>query len=472
MLPVCGRRPFRKVTAMGWLSDFAGDVVDVVSDAADVIGDVGEAIGDAVVDAGSAAGGAAGSFAGDAFDVVANFTDDTVFDSVDYLTGGVVDIDYDDGTFGADIGIDGIAQVGIEISEDGVEATLEATVVNADLGITDEGFAVSASGGIDWGPLPYAEGHLSVSADGDVIINGHVQGTIPLPGGILSGQATAGFQSTDEGWGVNVAADGTYTMPSGTTIGGGIVAGYAETADGASHTTLGAQGSISVEGVGSASGGVTYDRLESDGVVVEQFHAEAQAQGFGVTAGAEADYVGIETPQGSASQWTTDVDLELPDELEQLGSSLLGITGDPLAPTTPTSAASSAVTAAPGTPGAGGPADDPFADDVLAGAPGAEPAGTGAPLASDLAGDDVLGGSAPADPMETATIGATDPGPAGLDLDAPAPMVDDAIVEPVVAAPEPVAYEPAGDFSQAISSAEQVETSLDADVDDMFDGLG
>ena len=454
---------------MGWLTDLAGDVVggviDVVDEAADVVADVGETLGGAAVDV----GGAAGGFAGGALGAVADFTDDTVFDGVDYLSGGVIDIDYDDGTFGANIGIDGIAEIGIEISENGVEATLDATVISADLGITDEGFALSASGGIDYGPLPYAEGHVSVSADGDVIVNGHVQGTVPLPGGILSGQATAGFQSTDEGWGVNVAADGTYTMPSGTTVGGGVVAGYAETADGASHTTLGAQGSISVQGVGTASGGVTYDRLEDDGVVVEQFHAEAQAQGFGVTVGAEADYVGIETPQGSVSQWTTDVDIDAPEGLEQLGSSLLGITADPLAPETATGTSTSAVTAAPGTPGA--LAADPFADDVLAGTPGATaPAPTATATAAGFGGD-VLGTSGAPDPGLAATS-TPDPGSAGADLGTSMPVVDDAIAEPAMVEPEPVAYEPTDDFSQAIASADQAEAGLDASVDTMFDDLG
>ena len=472
MLPVCGSRPVRKVTPMGfpWIDDIVEAVVDVVEDVVD------EAV-DAVVDAGSAVAGAAvevGStavgFAGDALDATVNLADDTVFDGVDYLTGGTIDFDYDDGTFGANIGIDGVAEVGIQISEDGVEATIDATVISADLGITDQGFSLSGSGGVDFGPLPYAEGHVSVSADGDVIVNGHAQGTIPLPGGILSGNATAGFETSDEGWAVSLQADGTYTMPSGTAIGGGVVAGYAETADGDSHTTLGVSGSVSSPGMGSVGGGIRYEQIEKDGVSIETVHAEGYAEGFGVRVDAEADYVGIETPTGSASAWTSDLSIDAPDALEELGSSLLGITGDPLAPASPTAPAAAGANPAAA---AGGMDADPFADDLLAGsAPAATADAPSGSTAVDAFGsDDVLGVAAPAAVIQPAAGPVTG---ASTDLPAAAsPTLDDTLAEPVAYEPEPApTYEPTTDFSQSVASAEQAEVALDADVDTLFDDLG
>src|SRR5690606_9354376 len=115
--------------------------------------------------------------------------DDTVFDGIDYLTGGAIDIDFDDGQFGVNLGISGLAQVGVGLGEDGVTATLDAGLASVDLGLTDEGLSLATEAGIDFGPLPYMNGHVEIGADGDVSIAGHVQGTVPLPGGILSGHA-------------------------------------------------------------------------------------------------------------------------------------------------------------------------------------------------------------------------------------------------------------------------------------------
>ena len=321
---------------MGWFDDIVDAASDVVSDVGSSIADAAEDVGSVAVDVAGSAGGyvgdavgavgstvdtATGGLAGDLFNAV----DNTVFDTVDYVTDGAVNIDFDDGKFSASVGIPGIATAGASIGEDGVTASSDTLLGSTDVGLTDDGFQFASSGGINWGPLPYYDGHIDVGANGDVSINGHVQGTVPTPYGILSGQATAGLESTDQGWGASLDANGTLTTESGVTIGAGIQAGYAESG-GNSQTTLGLEGSISEPGVGTIGGSVGYQSTTKDGVTVTTEHAEGHASGFGVTAQAGESYVGIDTPQGSASQFTSGYDISGPtiDTLGQLGNSLLG----------------------------------------------------------------------------------------------------------------------------------------------------
>src|SRR3954454_20715664 len=107
--------------------DDIGDAVSSVADTVtDVASDVGDAFGSAAEDIGSAFGEAAegvaegaGWFGGALADVI-DFTatavddatfglagdglsalDDYVFDPVDYLSGGLIDVDFDDGAFSA-----------------------------------------------------------------------------------------------------------------------------------------------------------------------------------------------------------------------------------------------------------------------------------------------------------------------------------------------------------------------------------
>ena len=325
---------------MGWLPDFVEDAVDSVADVASDIGggiaDAAVAVGEAVADGAGEAGGYLGDgigFAGGFVDTVTlggasavmDVLDDTVLDGVDYVTGGVVDIDYDDGKFGASVGIDGLAGAGLTLGEDGVTAMLDTGLSSTEIGLTDDGFAASVEGGINFGPLPYGNGHVNISDDGEISINGHIQGTIPIPGGILSGQASGGFVRTDEGWGAYVDADGTYTLPSGTKFGAGIQASYQEDEDG-SRTTFGVEGSVSSPGMGSVGGGYGYERIEEGDNVFTHHEASGYAEGFGIKASAEAEHVSIETPEGSFSQTRTDFELDGldADSLKALGQSLLG----------------------------------------------------------------------------------------------------------------------------------------------------
>jgi hypothetical protein len=477
----------------GFIEDVADTAVDVAGDVAGGIADAAVAVGEAVVDAAGETGGylgdgigfagstinfATGGLAGHALDLV----DDTVFDSVDYLTGGVIDIDFDDGKFGAALGIDGVSDIGVSIGENGIEASFDAGLFEADLGLTDEGLGLSAEAGIDWGPLPHAAGHLVVSENGDVMINGEVQGTIPIWGGLLSVDAEGGLISTDEGFGAYLDADGSFRFPSGTTVGAGVSASYMEDEHG-SRTTFGAEGSISSPGIGSAGAGYGYERVEQDGNVFTHHEGEVHAEGYGIKVGAEADYVSIETDQGSFSQWTGDIDVDGldTDSLTQLGSALLGADTDEVTsflgqaaesgalgdllgqmdPATTTALLERLVgSGAGGAPTAGGTVDA-LPDDVLGAAPADH---LGAP---DATGD-VSSGLPDSAPIDTESL--DDAGLGAPDL---ADEIDHSAVEDSAPLDEPAAFdppiepEPASDFDQTIAAADQVED----DVDTMFEGL-
>src|SRR5581483_2073585 len=211
---------------MGWFDDVVDAASDAVSDVGSSIEDAAESVGSAAVDVAGSAGGyvggtvgalgsAADALTGGAASSLFNAVDDTVFDTVNYVTDGAVNLNFDDGRFSASVGIPGVADVSASIGENGVTAGSSTLLGSTDVGLTDQGFQFDSSGGIDWGPLPYYDGHVSVGANGDVSVNGHVQGTVPTPYGILSGQATAGFESTDQGWGTSLDANGTLLTESG-----------------------------------------------------------------------------------------------------------------------------------------------------------------------------------------------------------------------------------------------------------------
>lgn len=435
-----------------------GDLVDAVSDAASDIGsgiaDAAEAVADTAVDVAGNAGGYLGDTVGAVGDVVDTATfggasallgavDDTVFDGVDYVTGGAVNIDFDDGRFSASVGIDGVADVGASIGEDGLTVSTDSLIASTDIGLTDAGLSVDTTAGINFGPLPYTETHTKVTPDGEVSVNGLVQGTVPTPFGLLSGHASGGFVQTDQGWGTYVDADGTLTLPSGTSIAGGIQAGYMEQGDD-SQTTFGIHGGVTEPGVGTVGGSFGYQSTTHDGVTLTTEHGEVHASGFGASASASETYLGLDTPDGSVSQTTTDVSLSGPsvDALEHLGDSLLGddaITGAP----------ATAAAGAEGAMGAAAPAAQSFDDDVLGmNAPQSGAASEPAPMfASDVA-------------FASDDAGNASDGSFGGD-DAWSAAPPDAPVD--AGTPDPV-----DDFTQSVGSADQIEQDTNA----MFDDLG
>ena len=125
--------------------------------------------------------------ASDVLDVV----DNTVLDTVDEITGGTIDVDFDDGDLSASVGVDGVLHVGAAVGDDGIRQSSDVLDQSYDVSATKDGLDAKGQAGIDWGPLPYAEGDLTVEADGDIAAHGRVQGTLPTPIGVLSGEAEA-----------------------------------------------------------------------------------------------------------------------------------------------------------------------------------------------------------------------------------------------------------------------------------------
>ena len=189
--------------AVDWVGQAAEDVAeavvdvveDVVEDVVDVVEDVVEAVVDVVEDV---------------VDWTLTVADTVIFDPVDFITGGVIDVDYEDGQLTGELNL-GIASVGISVGEQGFDAH-----AGFDIGIasgevsydSDDGFAMSGSLGVDWGPLPYAEGHLDIGTDGTVSIGGEIQATLPLPFGSIGGEASGElYRNADGTWGATSVID-------------------------------------------------------------------------------------------------------------------------------------------------------------------------------------------------------------------------------------------------------------------------
>ena len=199
-------------TTVQWVAEavenVAEAVVDVVEDVAAAVETVAEAVVDVV---------------GDVVEVVVDWTltvADTVnFDPVDFITGGVIDIDYEDGQLTGELNL-GIASVGISVGEQGfgAHAGFDIGIASSEISYdSDAGLAMSGSLGVDWGPLPYAEGHLNIGADGTVSIGGEIQATLPLPfGSIGGGVAGELYRNADGTWGATSLIDVFTEGPLGT----------------------------------------------------------------------------------------------------------------------------------------------------------------------------------------------------------------------------------------------------------------
>ncbi len=199
---------------VGVVEDVGEAIVDVVEDVVEAVVDVAEDVAEVVVDVAEAIGDAAEDVA----EWTLNTLDDYVFDTVDYITGGVIDIDYDDGQFSAGLDI-GIASVGVSFGDQGfsADASFDVGLASGEISYdSSDGLAMSGSIGVDWGPLPYAEGHMSWGPDGEISIGGLIQGTLPLPGGGISGQLSGEFERNADGsWGATADFDLDASLPSG-----------------------------------------------------------------------------------------------------------------------------------------------------------------------------------------------------------------------------------------------------------------
>jgi hypothetical protein len=411
------------------IDDAADAVVDAASDVVDWVGDavedVGEAIvqtvvgaGETLVDFGEAVGATlSGADLEDTWtDFGLNALDNMVFDPVDYLTGGDVNLDYEDGSFTADVDLNlGIGAVGLHVGDAGFDASASFDIGIASGSVSldsSAGFAASGSLGIADGPWPYAEGHLSIDGNGDVLIGGEIQGSLPIPGGAVSFglDGEAEFNS-DGSFGMQGSFDTEVDGPMG--MGGSFhTDGHleADPFDG----TAGIGGNIDAEATGPGGSHVDAHAGFDAGLDDGQFESTVEAgldaglagkefdAGFQATVGAGVDGASL-----AVDRWA---DLDLPD---------------------------------PAT-GAGAGENDGSSvganQQALSGDDGGGLGGDGAPPAFE-------------DPF------AAD---AGVDTSAFQPPAEVAVVE------APAFDAPPDEFSQQIDAAEQIDDAAD----DMWDGLG
>lgn len=244
-----------------WFDQAVEDVGAAVEEAVDwveqAVEDVGEWVDQAVEDTGEWLEDAAEVVVDVAEDVAEwtlNTLDDVVFDPVDFITGGVIDIDYDDGQFSAGLDI-GIASVGISVGAAGfsAESSFDIGLASGSISYDEtDGLAMSGSIGVDWGPLPYAEGHMNIGPGGEIWIGGELQGALPLPGGEIGGEISGGFGRR---------ADGTWGAVMDTELhGNDFLGGFA--VDSHRGIELDADGNLTVES--STSGDLDLPDLDLD----------------------------------------------------------------------------------------------------------------------------------------------------------------------------------------------------------------
>jgi hypothetical protein len=413
----------------GAIKSAGGAIVDGASDVVDAAGDAAEAAVEAVE-----------TVAGSAADAV----DDYVLDPVDYITGGIVNVDWDGGMFSASVGIRGVASAGVKVGEQGFGAYQDSLLSSASIDVSGDGLELSGSAGIPIGPLPYAETHINVSDDGAVDIGGRWQGTIPTPVGLLSTEGEYEFQRTPDGaWAAGLDAEGTLMMPSGTYVGGGVSVHHVETADGDSMTSVGVTGVVGEKGVGEVGGGIGYQHIEQDGVEIDIVTGEGYASGFGLKVEGEAGYTRIETEDGTtvehfeASGSAEGYGMSASAEAEYLGVTQDGVTQSEWR--TDSNFDGGALEDAIGDLGSGSitPASAPVSSQATAStAPGVEP--------NDI--DAIASSSDPLASGETADIGA-------VSQPEPEPQIDDVA--------------PASDFDTRIDSIDEFDDQM---INDMFDG--
>ncbi|MEZ5220216.1 MAG: hypothetical protein R2743_01880 [Ilumatobacteraceae bacterium] len=201
-----------RIAAEGAAAAAAAAAEDVGEAALTVVEDAGAAAMSAVEDVAEGLGDA-GMAAVDAAASTADWgltaADTMVFDPVDTMTGGLVDVDYVNGNLSAEAGIPDVLYASASVGTNGVSARAENIVGGAGGSIgTDGSFGVDAHAGIEWGPLPYAEGHIERGPDGSISIGGEVQVVLPTPLGVVDGSVDGGFERNADGsWNTNLDAD-------------------------------------------------------------------------------------------------------------------------------------------------------------------------------------------------------------------------------------------------------------------------
>lgn len=270
------------VEAVGeFVEDAVETVVDFVEDTAEVVVDTVEAVVDSTVGfVDTVVDVATGERDVSAFgDWAMNTMDDLVFDQVDYITGGAVDVDYDDGQFSA--GLDfGIGSAGVSFGEDGFSASagFDVGIAQGDMSYNSaQGFAATGSLGLDWGGLPTVEGHVSISPDGDVLIGGELQASLP---GIMLDLGGEMARNADGSWSASGSVDGRVGVPGLAEVGFGAEGSVSVDADGDFAAAGELDGFVDTplaEGQVEAGGSIS----KQDGQFDASLHGEASGEALG-----------------------------------------------------------------------------------------------------------------------------------------------------------------------------------------------
>lgn len=289
-----------------------GAVSDVGSSAVDSVGSVASTVVESAGAAGLAALGAmgdgfsatwdattsVGSFAGDtfapvtdpfldlagdAFDAVGapmlDALDSTLFEVVDVSTFGLIDIDFDDGRFSAQMGIDGVFGYGVAVGNGGFGVNYTAGGAGMSFHMDDTGTGAAISTGWDIDGLPYVDGEMNVASDGKMAFSGEMQGHLPL-GVMVGGEVKGYYRDTAEGHEVGGSATVSVYTPAGQGAGVGIHGSHSEDAHG-SHSQFGAHGYVEQVGVARVTGSVDYNVSGVDGVHTEGVSATAAVDAYG-----------------------------------------------------------------------------------------------------------------------------------------------------------------------------------------------
>ena len=237
--------------AVDWAADAAASSAEFVAASAEAAVDIGASVAtgdwDGVVDAGENFGGAlvdhfedlgesvvsaagiAANFAGETFQATVpqgllEAVDDAgVFDVVDTVSGGLVDVNAEDGKFDFQIGDPDVFGIGVHSSAEGFDSDFNVGVVGGHVASNADGsFDIGADVGVNWGPLPNFGAHVAQDADGQIGVSGRAELYIPTPAGLVGGEVEGAYQETPEGFEVSGSATGRYFSPAGGYVGAGV----------------------------------------------------------------------------------------------------------------------------------------------------------------------------------------------------------------------------------------------------------
>jgi hypothetical protein len=284
-----------------WVVDAAGNVVDAVVQTAEDIAQAAAEAAAAAAEAAADAAQATWTAAQDAYEAVGTATsavinpvldevvspvgdallggleDSGFFDVVDYASLGIVDMSYGDSGFTLDFGIDDIYGYTFNAGNGGFALSGELGGQHLGASLNDDGIGASAAVGIDWGPLPYTEGHASIEADGDVGAGGEWQGYFPLPGGMVGGHTAAEYQETDDGFRTSWDVTPGIYEPTGEYVGVGTHGSYSEDEDGYQFN-VGVHAEAGQDGVVDARASLDYDEARRGDVHTQGVSASAHVE--------------------------------------------------------------------------------------------------------------------------------------------------------------------------------------------------